>query len=604
MNSRLKLAHKGSIFIALPLLVVLGLFAYLINLVAQAEVDVKKQIQSKNIVAQANLVSKHYAQLTASAAGYSSTRNPIYKERCVRFASEICASVRKLRALIAGSGSSATAVDALDMRTGRASAILNSQDLQSSALSRDAENLVWTQAYRELLTIADAAQAQAEKIAELERQVDDTMSKARQRSHDELKAALMIAVAFSVVFAGVLAKFFSKEITGRLRVISENSRRLAMGNELCPALSGGDEIAEVDRAFHRMANALNEASKRERSLIENAVDVICSIQNNGAFSEVSPAAIEVFGYAPEELLGQRFVNLVVEEQREKMVANIHLAVERKSTFTFENQIVKKDGSIRDILWSGNFSEENQSFFCVAHDVTERKNVERLKQEFVNMISHDLRTPLTSLQITLTLLREGAYGKLPKASVPKLEMAAVSVTRLINLINELLDVEKQEAGKLSMNFEETSILKVMENSLNAVRTLGESKGVSVQLFCEDFSAIVDADRLTQVIINLLGNSVKFSPAGGIIKCASWMESQQLNIEVCDQGKGIPADYKDRIFDRFEQVKLKDARFKGGTGLGLAICKLIVLEHGGTIGVESEEGKGSTFWVKIPIIQKEQ
>ncbi|HEY9773231.1 MAG TPA: HAMP domain-containing sensor histidine kinase [Planktothrix sp.] len=243
---------------------------------------------------------------------------------------------------------------------------------------------------------------------------------------------------------------------------------------------------------------------------------------------------------------------------------------------------------------------------VFHDMAAKlKEADRLKQEFVGIISHELRTPLTSIQALLTLLEAGVLGELPDKSKSRIRGAEADVERLIKLINELLDIEKMESGRLDMTFAETKINDILARSTNSVRMMAEKRKVAV-VAPEDITAtiVADGDRLVQVLVNLLSNAVKFSPEGGkiTVSCAP-IKEKEVEFRVQDQGRGIPPEFIDSVFDRYKQVEINDSRQKGGTGLGLAICKAIIEQHGGRIGVTSKEGEGSTFWFRVPLIAQD-
>jgi signal transduction histidine kinase len=214
------------------------------------------------------------------------------------------------------------------------------------------------------------------------------------------------------------------------------------------------------------------------------------------------------------------------------------------------------------------------------------------------VSHELRTPLTSIRGSLSLLASGMLGELPGEAREAVEIADRNALRLIGLINDILDLERSESGKLEMQMGEVSLQDVLQRSVDAVRGVAEKHGVSLEIRGAAARAWGDADRLVQVVVNLLGNAVKFSSSGQSVTLEAERKPPFVEVRVIDRGRGVPRQMQDAVFERFKQVEASDARDKGGTGLGLAICKTIVERHGGTIGLSSEEGRGSTFFFRIP------
>lgn len=229
--------------------------------------------------------------------------------------------------------------------------------------------------------------------------------------------------------------------------------------------------------------------------------------------------------------------------------------------------------------------------------------ENLKRHFTQMISHDLRTPLTSIQLFLDLVSQGSYGKLNDKGTQKALVADSSARRLIQLVNDLLDLEKLEANSLQLFMDDVDLQELITNCVESVQSLSEQSSIKVEATVDSVHFKADQDRLTQVIINLLGNALKFSPGNSTVRITSSVQDDDVVISIIDQGRGIPADMIDSVFDRFKQVSRDDSTKLKGTGLGLAISKLIIEQHGGKIGVESEgEGKGSRFWIRLPLAQE--
>ncbi|MDP9119666.1 MAG: HAMP domain-containing histidine kinase, partial [Actinomycetota bacterium] len=237
---------------------------------------------------------------------------------------------------------------------------------------------------------------------------------------------------------------------------------------------------------------------------------------------------------------------------------------------------------------------------IFRNVTAQKEVERLKQEFVSTVSHELRTPLASIQGSLGLLATGAMGSLPKEAVEVVAIAERNVVRLLGIINDILDLERLQSGRLNMTLAPTRMSGVVDRSIEALKGFVDQKQIRFDVLASSGRAFVDADRIVQVLVNLLSNAAKFSPRATTVSVASMEAAGWVKVSVRDEGPGIPVLYHSSIFERFRQVTSPERPSKGGTGLGLAICKTIVEAHGGTIGVESEEGHGSTFWFHVPAV----
>lgn len=235
-----------------------------------------------------------------------------------------------------------------------------------------------------------------------------------------------------------------------------------------------------------------------------------------------------------------------------------------------------------------------------HDMArELAHAERQKQEVISMVSHDLRSPLMSLDFSLTLIGSGKYGELNERGHKELTSAETSAKRLIRLINDLLDIEKIESGKMNVHKMPLEFKALAEHSADAVQALAVAKDIEVVIESPgDVEFPGDADRLEQVIINLLGNAIKFSPNNSKVVISCEEKDKFVEIRVTDSGPGIPPEYKKKVFDRFQQVSRGDGKEKEGTGLGLAISRAIVEAHGGSIGVDSEGANGSSFWLRIP------
>jgi signal transduction histidine kinase/ActR/RegA family two-component response regulator len=234
-------------------------------------------------------------------------------------------------------------------------------------------------------------------------------------------------------------------------------------------------------------------------------------------------------------------------------------------------------------------------------ITERDKVERMKSEFISAVSHELRTPLTSIRGSLALVVGGVVGELPAAFKPLIDIALKNSERLILLVNDILDMEKIEAGKMEFDMQPVDLMPLLEQALEGNRGYGEQFKVSYEIGggLPDAMVKVDANRLMQVLANLLSNAAKFSPVGGKVTVAATNNGKRIRVAVNDHGSGIPTEFRDRIFQKFAQADSADTRKKGGTGLGLSITKAMVEQMGGSIGFESQPNVLTTFFIEFPV-----
>lgn len=242
--------------------------------------------------------------------------------------------------------------------------------------------------------------------------------------------------------------------------------------------------------------------------------------------------------------------------------------------------------------SDEVAELDVAFRKMANDVA---RAEEMKQAFVAMVSHDLRSPLAAIHGALELVERGLYGEISEKGKKRLSTAQAECDRLLSLVGELLDIEKMEAGMMEMKLVPTDLAELAVQSSNSVKTLAEANAVKIEVFGDHAIVSVDKERIMQVFINLLSNAIKYSPQGATITVNIAMKQDSAHIKIEDQGKGIPRHMLDSVFDRFQQAHGGGA---GTSGLGLAICKAIVEAHGGKIGVVSEVGSGSIFWLHLP------
>jgi PAS domain S-box-containing protein len=430
-------------------------------------------------------------------------------------------------------------------------------------------------------------------MAEKEKAVLQKSTESQAKFRQQIKLALISGVVLNIILTVSVALAFSKNIVRRLQLLVDNSYRLASRLPLNAPIGGGDEISTVDTSFHTMAEELNEAQRKERALLNNAVDVICSIDTSGKFTAMSPASEQVFGFSEYELLGKNLTKIVHKDDIEHTQQALERIMSGSKEPPFEARVIRKDKKTIDVLFGAHWNPTEDSIFCVAHNITERKDAERMRQEVVQMVSHDLRTPLATIQTFHEMLETGMFGELTGRGQQLLKKADINTSRMLGLINDLLDIEKIKAGGFEIYPETIPVQDTLETAAKSISDWAMEKGVLITTIPTSLEFYADDKRIVQVLVNLLSNAVKFSPHGGTVVLSAEESGSRILIKVIDEGRGVPEELRERIFERFQQVQASDAKDKGGSGLGLAICKAIVELHGGKIGVEPNGTQGSVF-----------
>jgi len=346
--------------------------------------------------------------------------------------------------------------------------------------------------------------------------------------------------------------------------------------------------------------ALRESEERYRRLVELSPESIVVVADN-EIVYVNAAGVRLFGAtSAAELRALPPIELVQPEDRPR-IAEVLRSLSEAGTVAPQTEVrlVRRDERLleAEITAAGVAFDGRPAVQMLIRDVGERRAVERMKDELLSVLGHELRTPLTSIRGSLGLLESGLLGPLSPRGQRMVCIAVSNTDRLIRLLNDVLDVERMQAGRLLIEPRPRLAAELVELAMAEMRGLAERS--NVQLIVGEVDGVVeaDADRVVQVLTNLLSNAIKFSPAGTQVRLSAVIDGSQVRFSVADQGRGIPADKLEVIFDRFQQVDASDARVKGGTGLGLTICKSIVEQHGGRVWAESTLGLGSTFHVSL-------
>ena len=367
-----------------------------------------------------------------------------------------------------------------------------------------------------------------------------------------------------------------------------------------------DEVGHLVHAFNQLSQRQQQQAlelQRERDLLrsqfEQSSDAIVLLDIRSlAILQANPQCVRLLGYSAERLSGRPFAELLAAEQadlsdllRQAMAEGGHcnMALLRQFGGSVQCEVTAASVGLPD----------QRQLMLNLRDISERLRSEQLKNDFVSTVSHELRTPLTSIYGALRLVNSGVLVNQPEQAKPLLKAAEDNSQRLTALINDLLDIDKLEAGKLTLNLQPLDLDEQLRDARRLLATTAAEAQVQLQLPAPSAQRIMaDPQRFQQILANLLSNAIKFSPAGAVVTIDSEASEQHVRLRITDQGEGIPLAFQGNIFKRFAQADATATRQRGGTGLGLAISRSLVRAMHGAIGFSSTPGQGSCFWVSLP------
>jgi signal transduction histidine kinase len=481
-QSKLTISQKGLVLISVPLIFELIFVIALAVLLQKADYEAWREAHARVLVTESGTLMVLVNGAVQQLLSYGVFRSSTFREKYEQSIEEIKEQGQLLKRLAAEDPNSKESVPQVEKMLNRALEGLGSAS-DTINLSSRPQGLTYGQGL-ELQVASNQVLQEIRNFLEIERGVENLDPKAEERARALVIACLGIGVLFNIALAIALAVFFGQQISNRLGVLVDNTKKLAEEKPLNPLLDGSDEIAQLDQVFHKMADALVEAAAR-------------------------------------------------------------------------------------------------------------------RKEVMQMVSHDLRSPLSSTQASLSFVLMTVKGKLDEAVDEEIASAKRNTSRLIKLINDFLDYEKMAAGKLVLTNETAALSEIFERSVEAVHGLLEQKELTVEISAENTKVCADPERLVQVVVNLLSNAIKFSPQRETIRLSAMEQGEFVEVRVSDRGLGVPPEFKDKIFESFEQIEDSSGAMKGSTGLGLSICKSIIVQHGGTIGVDRNVEAGSTFWFRLPV-----
>nr|WP_315526890.1 cell wall metabolism sensor histidine kinase WalK [Carnobacterium maltaromaticum] len=423
--------------------------------------------------------------------------------------------------------------------------------------------------------------------------------------------ASMIAAGVTVV----LALFISRAITKPISEMKKQATQMAEGDYSGQVkIYGQDELGQLSLAINDLSTKVEEAQesteaerRRLDSVLEHMTDGVIATDRRGKVVIINETALELLNLTQDKAVGYSILEILKIQEHFTLRHLLETQEELILDFSTEDNEVTLRGEFSLIQRETGFIS---GLVCVLHDITEQEKVERERRDFVSNVSHELRTPLTSMRSYLEALNDGAW-KDPDIAPRFLAVTQEETDRMIRMITDLLNLSRMDAGKDTFELEYVNINELFSHVLNRFDMMLQSADKPVKPFVikrdftkRDLWVEVDADKMIQVLDNIMNNAIKYSPSGGTITCRLMETHNNIVISIADEGLGVPKKDIPHVFDRFFRVDKARARSMGGTGLGLAISKEVVQKHGGKIWLESIENKGSTFFISLPYVPYEE
>ncbi|WP_128293748.1 ATP-binding protein [Afifella aestuarii] len=372
-------------------------------------------------------------------------------------------------------------------------------------------------------------------------------------------------------------------------------------------LMGQLVVREYQRRWAVAAH--NEAQARLEATANNAPGILFQISRDEdgqlEVRYVSDGARRILDIAPESFVEhpEKLARLISRQDAEKLQLILEGSAETLEPWSFEAQCMHPKGHV---LWMRataeprGYGKDEIIWDGFVYDITEQKRSEQMKNDFISTVSHELRTPLTAIHGALGLVAAGGAGKLSAKGNNLVSIAYANSARLVRLINDILDIERIESGRMPFDIKPLALRPLVETTVESLRAYAAEHKASIEIddTAPGLVCLADPDRLSQVLVNLMSNAIKFSPPEGTVRIHIALRAGRTRIYVSDEGPGIPEEFHDRIFNKFERADFSDNQKVGGTGLGLSITKAIVEHLNGEIDFRSTEGGGTIFFVDLP------
>jgi len=593
VQNRHSLSTKVLCLVAVPLVIQIVLFGWLAMLERTAESELSNSIKARVVSDTITTLSKDIYDGIAEFTGTTEEEVIAKSDRFQELIDDIRADYKLLKAQTANEDDINRKVEKSEKAAEQSlltvvEIVSNTKKFGSDA--RDMNNPLWDKLHHQMGAID---YRELTKLGKQQKKLANQAPEIEAKLRKEILTLLIFGSLTTIAMGIALAVFLTREVTGKLSVLTDNAYRLASDQPLNDELTGEDDISKLDQLFHGMAREIKQSIRKEKAIIDNAHDLILTLDQQVRIDAVNPAILTVFGYESEDVLGQNFLSFIAEKDVNKTRELFSSRRKNSQRIPAEVQLLKKNGEKADIVLSVSWSDEQKKYFAVAHDMTERRQSERLKEEVVAMVTHDLRTPLFTIQNILGFLSQDLSGKVEKRLSDYILMAESNTERMLRLINDLIDSEKMRAEAMQPKFENVELNKCFEGCRQVVAALAEDGKIALNFSATDIIVKADPVMLERALFNLVANAIKFSPKGAKVNVTAQTVDNQAEISIEDNGPGIAEDQQKDIFERFKQGTNRSTKAYASSGLGLSIAKAFIELQHGKIWVVSSVGNGSTF-----------
>ena len=424
-------------------------------------------------------------------------------------------------------------------------------------------------------------------------QTDDSISAAQLSSLQTLALLSWFCILISMLLVQMKLQQYNTEHA--ISVVDKLEAEIHTADPL-------DRKRDFASRVFSLWRSVQELVQRERAIADFSKTVIVSFNKELAIDAASPSALTHWGYLPSELLNRNLSALIFVEDMSSFQEKIDVPSTARGDnpipLLINTRIRTRSNDVLDYQWHIEWSPKFNRFFAACDDISDRKRLERARADFIAQLSHDMRSPLSSVLMLLRLFSEGLVKDVPSQIHEILEQAKNGVSRVLSMIDEILEAEKLQHGQQPIQREYVQVLDLCTTIAGESQIIAQERGVKIEVLGQELIAFVNEKLMSRVVSNLVSNAVSVSPENTTVKIEVSKSGASAIVRVADSGPGIHRDYHRLIFERYQSpVQISSKRVS--TGLGLWICRDVVEAHGGMIGVESEPGKGSTFWFTVPL-----